>query len=101
MESAGTLLIASIEEIIVRVSKRLVEHRIIIENQSPTARRAHQNELKKLRATLDRLVLFRESLVSERTPGVTTTIPAPSRAKRRASRALGNVRGERVRAHVS
>jgi hypothetical protein len=75
MESAGTLLIASIEEIIVRVSKRLVEHRIIIENQSPAARRAHQNELKKLRANLDRLVLFRESLVSERAPGVTTTIP--------------------------
>jgi hypothetical protein len=69
MNDTEDLLVASIDEMIVRAAKRLVEHRLLIESLPPVKRRKRQRELERRREVIDRLSTLRKAMISERSPG--------------------------------
>jgi hypothetical protein len=66
MDDTAQLLVSSIDEMIVRAAKRLVEQRLLLESL-PTATPARR-ELERRRDVIDRLVILRKAMISERVP---------------------------------
>jgi len=69
MNGTEDLLVASIEEMIVRAAKRLVEHRQLIKSLPPSKRREQRREHERRREVIDRLVTLRKAMNYERPPG--------------------------------
>jgi hypothetical protein len=77
--SGEDLLVTSIEEMIVRAARRFVEHRLLLESLPPSMRREQQ----KRREVIDRLVILRKAMTSERPPGSPATAFANIRKRSR------------------
>ena len=86
------LLVTSIDEMIVRAAKRFVEHRLLPESLPPAMRREQINEQERLREVVDRLVILRKAMTSERPPGSPATAFANIR-KRSRREFMPHVRG--------
>jgi hypothetical protein len=63
------LLITSIDEMVVRAAKRFVEHHLLLEGLPPSMRREQLKEQERRREVIDRLVILRKAMTSERAPG--------------------------------
>jgi hypothetical protein len=83
MDDTAQLLVSSIDEMIVRAAKRLVEQRLLLESLPTATRCAARRELERRRDVIDRLVILRKAMISERVPDSAPTTAlgkhAPSR----------------------
>ena len=78
---ADDVLTTSIEEMINRQAKKYVELRLVCDDLPRHRRQQTKRELTRVRGTIERLVHFRASLLTERQPG--TTPPAVTNAPKR------------------
>ena len=86
MDDTAQLLVSSIDEMIVRAAKRLVEQRLLLESLPTATRCPARRELERRRDVVDRLVILRKAMISERVPDSAPTTAlakhAPSRFRR-------------------
>jgi hypothetical protein len=75
MDDTEQLLVTSIDEMIVRAARRLVEQRLLVESLPPSKRCDSRREEERRREVINRLVTLRKTMISERaTPSASTTV---------------------------
>jgi hypothetical protein len=75
MDDTEQLLVTSIDEMIVRAARRLVEQRLLVESLPPSKRCDQRREEERRREVIDRLVTLRKAMISERAmPSASTTV---------------------------
>jgi len=80
MNGTEDLLVTSIEEMVVRAAKKLVEHRLLLAGLPHSKRRAQHRELERRREVIERLVALRRAMNFERPPGPSPAGVANKRA---------------------
>ena len=100
MDDTAQLLVSSIDEMIVRAAKRLVEQRLLLESLPTATRYAARRELERRRDVVDRLVILRKAMISERVPDSAPT-PALGKHAPPRPRRLGGAHHPRPRLNAS
>ena len=65
MDDTEQLLVTSIDEMIVRAARRLVEQRLLVETLPPSKRCDQRGEEERRREVINRLVTLRKAMISE------------------------------------
>jgi len=100
MDDTAQLLVSSIDEMIVRAAKRLVEQRLLLESLPTATRYAARRELERRRDVVDRLVILRKAMLSERVPDSAPTTVSATHAQSRSGH-LGGAHRLRQRLNAS
>jgi len=100
MDDTAQLLVSSIDEMIVRAAKRLVEQRLLLESLPTATHCQARRELERRRDVVDRLVILRKAMISERVPDSAPTTALGKHAPPRPGR-LGGAHHPRPRLNAS
>jgi hypothetical protein len=79
MDDTEQLLVTSIDEMIVRAARRLVEQRLLVESLPPSKRCDSRGEAERRREVINRLVTLRKAMISERVTASAPTTVASNR----------------------
>ena len=79
MDDTEQLLVTSIDEMIVRAARRLVEQRLLVQSLPPSKRCDQRGEEERRREVINRLVALRKTMISERVMVSAPTTAASTR----------------------